>query len=238
MDDDPGNVAEQPHGSGGSAKSIVTRTRCSSIPRAETFRKPAGSTRTHLPLGGLSAPPVDPDGGSDLDLNGIGREQVGYDLCRPGQDRRLAVLDDRQHLSARRREHPDAAGRLGHRCDALKQLADQEQQDHSSRFFGRADENRADRRNRHQSLDRERGACHGGRKSASGDRDKPHHHCQQERPTLDGGNALADGESDRQSRAGCEVSLALPVCHHRRSAALPPRLLSVRSWGPGAEPFW
>ena len=59
---------------------MVTRTRCSSMPSAETFRKPAGSTRTTLPSDGLSAPAVDPDGRADLDLDRVGREQVSHDL--------------------------------------------------------------------------------------------------------------------------------------------------------------
>ena len=45
----------------GSMKSMVVRTRCSSMPSAETLRKPAGSTRVTRPLDRRSAPAVDPD---------------------------------------------------------------------------------------------------------------------------------------------------------------------------------
>ena len=75
-------VAERAGGSGGSSRSMITLTRCSSTPSAETFMKPDGSTRRTRPCSGWSPPHC-------IDRarrrawrypHGVGREQVGHDL--------------------------------------------------------------------------------------------------------------------------------------------------------------
>jgi hypothetical protein len=69
------------------AAQIVTRTRCSSIPSADTLRNPAGSTR--VTWRAVSAPPIDPHRGTLLDLRGVRRQEIGDDL----QVERIADLE-------------------------------------------------------------------------------------------------------------------------------------------------
>ena len=82
---------------------MIVLTLCSSMPSAETFMKPAGSTRVTLPLtAGRPSRRRAPARRADLD--GIGREQIGdhfeveriadVDQRRAGRNDRFALLHD------------------------------------------------------------------------------------------------------------------------------------------------
>ena len=58
----------------------MVRTRCSSMPSAETLVKPAGSTRVTLAVKRRAAPALDGRCGALDDLHRVGRQQLHHQL--------------------------------------------------------------------------------------------------------------------------------------------------------------
>ena len=87
-----------------SAKSMITLTRCSSTPSADTFMKPGRLDPPDAACERLAAAPLlDPDGVARRDADGVGRQQIGDDL--------QACADRRSRAAARRPARPTALSR-------------------------------------------------------------------------------------------------------------------------------
>ena len=92
-------IAERPGAAGGSAKSMMTLTRCSSTPSAETFMNPEGSTRRTRAVERLAAAPL-LDAGTGAPA-ARGRRRSTADRRRP-----RAVAGRRSRAAARRPAPP------------------------------------------------------------------------------------------------------------------------------------
>ena len=107
--------------------SMITLTRCSSIPSAETLVKPNRFDEPNSALERLiAAPAVDDHALTCLHLDGVGGQEIDCDLevarvadldhGRAGFDDALALLQQLQHLAVDRRAQRDARALCASRC--------------------------------------------------------------------------------------------------------------------------